>query len=115
MIKSCTNVAALESTTANFVPPEDHPIHPENQSFSEALHRDPVALLRSVVNSIRNSQLRRHHFKRAICSVNEEAADNNKLSESLVPIRDCPTRWGSTYLMISRGLVLQKVSIFLDI
>ena len=115
MLRECTNVQALENTTAEFMPPVATPDNPHAQTISDALKRDPISIARNAINTIRSSQLRREEFKDIIEAGNRRGSwtDSNNNYVKLSPltlIRDSPLRWGSTYLMINRLLYLRLVS-----
>src|SRR3977135_2160113 len=55
MLHECTNVQALENTTAEFMPPVATPDNPHAQTISDALKRDPISIARNAINTIRSS------------------------------------------------------------
>jgi len=106
MIDSITNIDFAD-TAVEFVamiPSAD----PDKQSFEEAVKRDPIALGRAVVRSIRASGQRRQNFEETIKDGNDKhwfGADANGkhvVVPSLQLLRDVKTRWDSVYGMISR-------------
>ena len=99
-----------------FDPPQAEPENYDAQTLSDALRRDPVAIARSIINTIRSSQLRREEFREIIEYGNRrsqwEDEEGHKFQiPSLALLRDSPLRWGSTFLMLERFLNLQMVSI----
>ena len=84
------------------------PGRPDQQTFEEAVKRDPVALGRNIVRVFRNSGQRRDSFNETVHDGNEkgwfEAGDPPR--PVLVPqtqlLRDIVTRWDSVYYMVKR-------------
>ncbi|KAI0071883.1 hypothetical protein K474DRAFT_1563241, partial [Panus rudis PR-1116 ss-1] len=80
-------------------------------SYREALVRDPVGLIRRIVADLRASGQRRNAFRRIIRTGNAvKSWPQTSMSGGVLPevqlLRDCETRWSSTYLMIVRFLTL---------
>jgi len=106
MIDSITD-AKLADTAAVFValiPSTD----PDSQTFEDAVKRDPIALGRAVVRSIRASGQRRQNFEETIKDGNIKHwfGLNDEGEHIAVPfhqlLRDVKTQWDSVYAMISR-------------
>src|ERR1700722_9165491 len=106
MIDSITNIDFAD-TAVEFVamiPSAD----PDKQSFEEAVKRDPIALGRAVVRSIRASGQRHQNFEETIKDGNIKHwfGLNDEGEHIAVPfhqlLRDVKTRWDSVYAMISR-------------
>ena len=116
MLKKCTNETALQNTTSEFEPQHAEPVSHNNQSLNEALCRDPVAIARSIINTVRTSQQRREEFKEVIEYGNRRSQWEDKDGQkyhipTLALLCDSPLRWGSMYLMLDRFLFLQAVSV----
>jgi hypothetical protein len=75
---------------------------PDEQTYEEALARDPITLARKVVFNVRSSGQRRKEFREATRDVN---------GPDLTLIRDVRHRWDSVYFMIDRMLLLRRVSL----
>jgi hypothetical protein len=80
----------------------------QDQTFDDAIDRDPIALGRNIVRAIRNSGQRREAFQKHITEGNER-----KWFEvpQLQLLRDVKTRWDSVYSMISRLRALKPVRV----
>ncbi len=87
------------------------PLGPEDmeQSYKEAVERNPIALCRSTVWAVRASGQQRDHFQEIIRTGN--ANGWFKVSE-LQLLHDVKTRWDSIFLMIHCFRNLQPVSNF---
>ncbi|HEV7737188.1 MAG TPA: hypothetical protein VGO47_07445 [Chlamydiales bacterium] len=114
MLNRCTSIVALTNSTSVFASSSLEPDNSEQQTFEEALMRDPIAIARNIVNTIRSSQLRRVEFQDVIRGGNKyqrwQNSDNVIIKlEELTPIRDSPLRWSSTFLMIECFLYLEQV------
>ena len=105
--------AALVDVEASFDPAAPH-MNPDLQMFEEAVKRDPIALGRVVVRTVRASGQRREHF----CAVIKEGNSNKHFFlgdrvDIIVPdlqlLRDVKTRWDSIFFMISRLRVMRPV------
>ncbi|KAF8509475.1 hypothetical protein JB92DRAFT_2730090 [Gautieria morchelliformis] len=113
MLRECTSTEALENPTGEFDLTEHDPVNPSSQTPTQALQRDPVAITRNIANTIRSSQLRREEFREIVTTGNrrERWLDAQQVSYQLAHltlIRDSPTQWGSSYLMIERALYLRQ-------
>jgi hypothetical protein len=116
MIDSITDTN-LADTAAEFVALIPSP-DPDRQTFEEAVRRDPIALGRAVVRSIRASGQRRQNFEETIKDGNSKHwfGLNDKGEHLVVPclqlLRDVKTRWDSVYGMISRLREMRPVFIY---
>ena len=88
----------------------------ENQTYEEALARNPLVLIRKLVRGIRSSGQRRDAFRDVIREgiQNRSFIDpqNGKAVTSLPEhelLRDVATRWDSTHSMITRAQELRLV------
>jgi len=93
-------------------PPGD----PDQQTFTEACNRNPIALCRSTVVGIRASGKRRDHLAEIIHDGNAKGWFRNleRLAEviqvkSQELIRDVKTRWDALYKMIRRFREMRQV------
>lgn len=91
------------------VPPLDVS-HIADSGYAQALSRDPIQLLRSLINDCRASSQRREDFLATIDEGNRSHAwaDGKELPVAEL-LRDMEVRWSSTYLMIDRALELYQV------
>jgi len=102
---------------------KDHPYYPvvecgadippdELVSYASALESDPVGQTRGIVSVCRASGGRRKELKSVI-----EGGNKSKTWGEIIRVvqllRDCETRWSSTYNMIDRTMELYPVK-FLD-
>ncbi|PPQ71742.1 hypothetical protein CVT24_006506, partial [Panaeolus cyanescens] len=92
ILSAVTNLDYAKDDAQDFDPNPD----------SHTQRRDVIALLRTLINKIRASSLRRELFARTQEAVNPK-------QPILQLIRDVATRWSSTHLMIARALELRKV------
>ena len=80
--------------------------------YADALTSDPVGRIRSLVAACRASGQRRDDLEAVIKNGNE-AKRWERIRPGGVPVvrllRDCPTRWSSTCMMIDRVLLLYPV------
>ncbi|KAH8993548.1 hypothetical protein EDB86DRAFT_2805547, partial [Lactarius hatsudake] len=76
-----------------------HDDYAPTNDFGEAMSKDPIAVIHNVVRIIRASGVRRQAFL---------TLQHTHQQTSLQPLRDCSTRWSSTYFMIERALELQE-------
>ena len=87
---------------------------PDEQTFEEAVKRDPIALARVVVRAIRASGQRREQFSRIILGGNTNnyfvVGDLVVKVPSLQLLRDVKTRWDSIYHMVQRLRIMRPVS-----
>ena len=90
---------------------------PDMQTFEEAVRRDPIALGRVIVKTIRASGQRRESF---VSTIRDGNAKKHFILgdrvEVIVPelqlLRDVKTRWDSTFHMISRLRTMRPVSVW---
>ncbi|KAJ7161812.1 ribonuclease H-like domain-containing protein, partial [Mycena crocata] len=94
VLKAITNIDFDENDADNF-----EPDGPPAATFMDAIERDPIATLRTIVRQIRSSSLRRQFFSDILKTL--------KLKD-LELLQDVITRWSSTLLMIDRGILLQS-------
>jgi hypothetical protein len=114
-IKKFTDVslADVPEQTPVTLPPIDF------QSFEDAVKRDPVALGRNIVRSLRSSGQRRDTFDDTIKDGNAkrwfQSGDPPEYVKlrPLQLLRDVKTRWDSVYFMIKRLRYLRPVSYLL--
>lgn len=91
--------------------------------YANALSNDPVGQCRDIVNSCRHSGQRRRRLQAVIEEGNNNGYWKGKLPDNkdklpvLRLLRDCSTRWSSTFKMIDRVLTLHPVicSLFLTL
>lgn len=117
VIKSLTNPSLADDDaefTGSFTP--DH----EGQTYEEALQRDPIALCRGAVISIRASGKRRDQLSDVIEDGNKKNwfMNPDKPNEvvkvkPLELLRDVRHRWDSLYKMINRYRMMRPVSFFI--
>jgi hypothetical protein len=85
-----------------------------NQSYADAVARDPIALGRAVVRAIRASGSRREAFDDVIVTGNAKNwfKDGGETIQvkPLQLLRDVSTRWDSVYYMINRLREMRPVS-----
>jgi hypothetical protein len=107
-----TDVSLLEEA-AKFTATQPHG-SPDEQTFEEAVKRDPIALARVVVRAIRASGQRREHFSRIIVDGNTNnyfvVGDGVVKVPSLQLLRDVKTRRDSICYMIQRLRIMRPVS-----
>jgi hypothetical protein len=120
IVNICCQHITAEFTDAKLVEGDGHfdvtapHSDPELQTFDEAVQRDPIALGRVVVRTIRASGQRREHFKNEICegNVKKHFFIGDRV-EIIVPelelLRDVRTRWDSIFFMISRLRIMRPV------
>lgn len=88
----------------------------DKDAYVEAVQRDPIALGRDIVRTIRASSLRREAFTDVLESGNEKQwfrdEDDNPIKLPVAELlRDVKTRWDSVYYMINRLRVLKQVKL----
>lgn len=92
---------------------------PDKQTFEEAAKRDPIALGRAVVQSIRASGQCRQNFEETIKDGNAKHWFGTNLEGEFIVVpflqllRDVKTRWDSVYGMISRLRVMRPVRLII--
>lgn len=78
--------------------------------YADALAADPVGRVRSLVAACRASGQRREDLRAVIINGNETGRWESIGGVPLLQLlRDCPTRWSSTYMMVDRALRLYPV------
>lgn len=123
IINICCQHITAEFTDAKLAELDTHfnvaapHVDPDTQTFQEGVQRDPIALGRVVVRTIRASGQRREHFKNVIREGNtQKHFFIGDRVEIIVPelelLRDVRTRWDSIFFMISRLRVMRPVSHF---
>lgn len=86
---------------------------PRLVKYARALQADPVGKTRDLVAACRVSGQRRYELKKLIKNGNESQVwkkDVGRDIPAVAPLRDCKTRWSSTFLMVDRALILYPVS-----
>ncbi|OJT05329.1 hypothetical protein TRAPUB_3770 [Trametes pubescens] len=85
-------------------------------AYAEALSSDPVRRVRELVAACRKSGERRADLRRIIVQGNVASLwGQGKQVPELQLLRDCDTRWSSTYQMIGRALTLYPaIKMFLN-
>ena len=114
VIADFTNIDLAETTTefVAVIPPG----LPDQQTFEEAVKRDPVAMGRNTVRVLRNSGQRRDLFDDIIRDGNEKAwfqTGDPPVPVQLRPVqllRDVVTRWDTVYYMVRRLREMRLVS-----
>lgn len=76
--------------------------------YALAVASNPVGLARNIVAGCRASGQRREELQRVIKVGNNETLFSHKLPEHQL-LRDCPTRWSSTFCMAQRFYELHEV------
>lgn len=114
MLDAVTSPAARSNVTASFMSPQEEPFVIDQQTYAQALLRDPCAIARDNINTIRMSQVRRSEFLDVVEAGNRKGKWTNENGEVIklalvVPFRDSPTRWGSGYLSFRRFGYLRQV------
>jgi hypothetical protein len=108
VIERATSVAASDAADLDEdwsgLPP---PVSPKEQSYEDAVARDPIALGRNVVRVIRASGIRRDAFDEVINDGNRrgwfKARDGQPVKvQPLQLLRDVRTRWDSVFYMLNR-------------
>jgi hypothetical protein len=96
----------------------DCEVQAAQQRYSDALEKDLIGSCRGIVTACRRaSGQRRQELQNVIREGNEMGYWKGKLPDGMekLPLlqllRDCETRWSSTYLMIERILLLYPVSV----
>lgn len=95
--------------------PTDSANKPALQAYVKTLERDPVGQCRGIVSACRASGQRPRCLQAVIQEGNENGYWRGKLPDgkSTLPtlqlLRDCTTRWSSTFNMVDRVLMLNPV------
>lgn len=87
------------------------------QTYAQALETDIVAVARKLVTACRASGKRREEFMNTIAEGNRDqiwrdGKGKPMVMEALQLLRDCETRWSSTFLMLDRLLSMLPVCPF---
>ncbi len=86
--------------------------HQQLSAYADALASDPVRRVRELVGACRKSGERRDDLRRVIKHGNAgNLWGQNMTVPELQLLRDCDTRWSSTYQMIGRAITLYPVSL----
>jgi hypothetical protein len=119
VIEGATKAAATATTDCDEdcsgPPPPDLP---GQQSYDDALARDPIALSRNVVRAIRASGTQRNAFDEVITDGNKNKwflVGQPLTVTKIVPkqlLRDVCTRWDSVYQMLNRLREMRPVRFF---
>jgi hypothetical protein len=92
------------------------PLNPSSDVvlYATAVESDPIGCSREIVAICRKSGQRREGLQKLIATGNDTSAWGPDTTIRLVQLlRDCETRWSSTYNMIDRLIELYPVSILL--
>lgn len=81
------------------------------RQYANALSSDPVASTREIVAICRKSGQRREELQKVIVAGNHSNSWGTTI-RSVQLLRDCETRWSSTFNMIDRLIELYPVSSF---
>lgn len=108
VIEEATSVAAVDLDEDWSGPPP--PNSPDQQSYDDAIARDPIVLGRNVVRIIRASGTRHDAFNKVIENGNARGwfvvgQPPNQITIMVKPkqlLRDVRTRWDSVYYMLNR-------------
>ncbi|KAH9950786.1 ribonuclease H-like domain-containing protein [Amylocystis lapponica] len=84
---------------ANSAPEYVPTIGPQPRSFLDAIDRDPIATVRTLVRVTRSSSLRCQYFSEILKTLEKK---------DLQLLRDVDIRWSSTLLMVERAILLHE-------
>ncbi|KAG2744443.1 hypothetical protein P692DRAFT_201721841 [Suillus brevipes Sb2] len=90
----------------------DIPFDHDGNPYARTLERDPVGQCRAIVAACRSSGQRRRRLQAVIQEGNENGFWRGKLPDGKTTLptvqllRDCVTRWSSTFKMVDRVLML---------
>ncbi|EDR13515.1 uncharacterized protein LACBIDRAFT_322500 [Laccaria bicolor S238N-H82] len=90
-IDAFTDITLVDDTGGFVASTSGPPSDPDNQSYEEAIARDPIALCRSTVQAVRASGQQRDHLAAMTIQVKQAQL-----------IRIMKVRWDSLYFMINR-------------
>jgi len=121
VIQGATGVDVANHDEDWFSPLPPPPSSPDEQSYTDAVARDPIALGRNVVRVIRASGKRREAFNEVITNgnargwfvVGEPPRQNIITIKPKELLRDVVTRWDSVYHMLNRLREMRPVCFFL--
>ena len=113
----CTGhvVSSLNSSPIDREPHKNHVV-PREQTYEQALARDPIAMAWAAIRAIWVSGARRDAFTAVIRDGNMDRRFKNPDTGTIMRIsplqllRDVPSRWDSVYYMIHRFWYLRPVS-----
>jgi hypothetical protein len=116
VIEAFTDITLVDDTGGFTASASGPPSDPDNQSYEDAVARDPIALCRSTVRAVRASGGRRDHLAEVIADGNkkgwfkstEDPAVTIQVKQ-LQLVRDMKVRWDSLYFMINRFRKLRPV------
>ena len=111
-----TNIALVDDTGGFIASTSGPPSDPDNQTYEEAVARNPIALCQSTVWAVRPSGQRRDHLAEVIEDGNKKGwfkstRDPNEtiqVKEAQL-VRDMKVQWDSLYFMINRFRKLHPV------
>ena len=86
---------------------------PHLTRYATALEADPVGKTRDLVTTCRSSGSRRQELRTVIADGNQSGRwlrEEGREIREVQLLRDCKTRWSSTFLLIDRALMLYPVS-----
>lgn len=86
---------------------------PHLTRYATALEADPVGKTRDLVTTCRSSGSRRRELQAVIADGNQSgrwSREEGREIREVQLLRDCKTRWSSTFLLIDRALMLYPVS-----
>ena len=116
VIEAFTNISLVDDTGGFIASASGPPSDPDNQTYEEAVARDPIALCRSTVRAVRASGQRRDHLAEVIEDGNKKGWFKS-VREPNVTIQvkqaqlvwDMKVRWDSLHFMINRFRKLRPV------
>ncbi|EJF59222.1 hypothetical protein DICSQDRAFT_65365 [Dichomitus squalens LYAD-421 SS1] len=77
------------------------------RTYADILAGNPVQKVRDLVSALRSSGQRRHDFEQFISEgIASQSWPDHPHIQPLQLLRDCETRWSSTFLMMDRTLLL---------
>ena len=117
----CINIATqtvLDELKTNPVDPvigmaKDASELPHLTRYANALEADPVGKTRDLVTTCRSSGPRRRELQAVIAEGNKSgrwSREEGREIREVQLLRDCKTRWSSTFLLIDRALMLYPAS-----
>ncbi|KAG2110488.1 hypothetical protein DEU56DRAFT_749813, partial [Suillus clintonianus] len=97
VLGAITNLNFASQDAPDFIP--SAPPGLESRSFMDAIDRDPIATVQTVVRVIRASSLHRQYFTSILNALKQK---------DLQLLRDIDVRWSSTLLMVERAILLRE-------